>query len=64
MRAVADCDLQSRHVVASTRFVEAVTQATAAIASMENVREKKRQHIDLEQEASETSRTLKLCSCI
>jgi hypothetical protein len=31
---------------------------------MENVREKKRQHIDLEQEASETSRTLKLCSCI
>jgi len=56
VRAIVDLNLQSRHVVASARFVEAVTQAIAAIKGREQVREKKRQRVDYEQEFSNASK--------
>jgi hypothetical protein len=50
MRTVVDWNLQSQHVIASTRFVEVVTQAIAAIKGREQVSEKKRQRVHFEQE--------------
>lgn len=56
LRAVVDLNLQSRHVVASIRFVDAITQAIAAISGREQVREKTRQCMHLEQEISNAAK--------
>eukprot|EP00928_Gymnodinium_smaydae_P081218 TRINITY_DN64771_c0_g1_i1.p1 TRINITY_DN64771_c0_g1~~TRINITY_DN64771_c0_g1_i1.p1 ORF type:complete len:615 (+),score=50.05 TRINITY_DN64771_c0_g1_i1:70-1914(+) len=56
-RAIADLNLQSRHVVTSARFVLAVTDAIAGIHSREQVKEKKRQRLHVEQEVANTSDT-------
>jgi hypothetical protein len=53
LRAVADLKLQSRHVVAFDRFVNAVIQAIDSIESRDQVREKKRQRVHLEEIAKE-----------
>ena len=52
MRAVVGLNLQSRHVIASTRFVDAVTQAIATIMGREQVSEKKRQRVHFEQDCT------------
>jgi hypothetical protein len=57
LQAIADMNLQSRHVVASSSFIDTILTAVAAISTRDQVHEKSntRQHIGLENSCHGTS---------